>query len=146
MLENKVAMNIYKMVEKQGYVVIRKEQGEILISITERGEEICTNLIPELIAYKKIYEPQDASEKGIYRTKGIPIRIIPGSDMAKLFDGIRDTITWINLQFQEELTSIPDESITIQDLKQVAPCCLRICSFRKALFCVNALCLLIYGF
>jgi hypothetical protein len=104
----KVAMHVYKMIEKKGYVLIKKEQGETLISITKRGEEICASLIPELIAYKKISEPHTFG-KDAYTTKGIPIRSRPGSDMVKLLEGIKDTITEINLPFEEELMNIPEE-------------------------------------
>jgi len=52
----KVAKRIYEMVAKDGYVDIKKVAGDMLITTTQRGDELCEGLLPDLITYATLSE------------------------------------------------------------------------------------------
>ena len=52
---SKVALRVYENSQKAGYTCIKKLDGETYITITEKGDEYCLNLLEDLIALAKIH-------------------------------------------------------------------------------------------
>ena len=50
----KVATRIYNMIANNGLVAIRQIGGETYITITEKGEDLSTRLLQELVAYSEV--------------------------------------------------------------------------------------------
>jgi hypothetical protein len=50
----KVAIKIYTMLSKNGFVAIRKIKGDTYVTITKKGEKEAERLLQDLIAYEKL--------------------------------------------------------------------------------------------
>lgn len=50
----KVATRIYNMISNNGLIAIKKMGGDTYITITEKGEDVSTKLLQELVAYGEV--------------------------------------------------------------------------------------------
>ncbi len=100
----KVASRIYNMISNAGLVSIKKIDGETYVTITEKGEDISTKLLQDLIAYEEItncVNKTDSDEKFQIKKGGF------GYDpLQKVERRLAERITEINLQFEDELEAI----------------------------------------
>jgi hypothetical protein len=103
----KVAIRIYTMISNNDLVDIRKIEGETYITITEKGEDISTKLLQDLIAYEELtncVNKTDSDEKFNVKKGGI------GYDpLQKVERKLAERISGINLPFEDELKTIEED-------------------------------------
>jgi hypothetical protein len=114
----KVAKKVYGMVAKDGYVEIKKLDGDTLITTTPKGDELCEELLPDLISYATLSqmapglrEPEIAGD--IFRVKkGISPQFVKENANIMMVAGrLIDSISKISFSFKEELKNIEDEPL-----------------------------------
>jgi predicted transcriptional regulator len=107
----KVATRIYNMISNNGLVAIKKIGGETYITITEKGEDVTTKLLQELIAYEEFANMNrrtDYERKFVSKGANVSGRSDPG--LQRVERKLADKISEINLQFEDELKTIDDEN------------------------------------
>jgi hypothetical protein len=101
----KVAIRIYTMISNDGLVDIRKINGETYITITEKGEDISTKLLQDLIAYEELtncVNKTDSDEEFIVKKGGY-------DPLQKVERRLAERISEINLPFADELKTIEED-------------------------------------
>ena len=103
----KVAIRIYNMISNNGLVAIRKIEGDTYITITEKGDDVSTKLLRELIAYEEfanMNKTTDSDER--FKAKGVR-----GHDLGlqRVEKRLAEKITEINLPFEDELKTIEED-------------------------------------
>jgi hypothetical protein len=100
---SKVAIRVYENSEKAGYIRFKKSDGETYITITEKGDEYCLNLLEELIALAKIHDiaPKVLEDKypsdDKFIKKGIrPPHLKNRSDLEMIIENIVYKVTELN--------------------------------------------------
>jgi hypothetical protein len=98
-----VAIRVYENSEKVGYTQIKKLDGETYITITEKGDEYCLNLLEDLIALAKIHgiAPKVLEEKYLTNDKFIKKGIRPphlrnSADLEVVIDDIVHKVSELN--------------------------------------------------
>lgn len=107
----KVATRIYNMISNNGLVAIKKIGGETYITITEKGEDVTTKLLQELIAYEEFANMNrrtDYEEKFVSKGGNVSGRYDLG--LQRVERKLAEKISEINLQFEDELKTIDDEN------------------------------------
>ena len=103
----KVAIRIYNIISNDGLVDIRKINGETYITITEKGEDISTKLLQDLIVYEELTNcanKTDYDEEFKVKKGGI------GYDpLQKVERRLAERISEINLPFEDELKTIEED-------------------------------------
>jgi hypothetical protein len=95
----KVASRIYTMLSNNGIVAIRKIDGDTYITITEKGDDISSELLHELIAYGEIDNmPRIAKFRALGNDPG----------WQKAQKRLAEKISEINLPFEDELKTEDD--------------------------------------
>jgi hypothetical protein len=106
----KVAIRIYNMISSTGLVAIRKFEGDTYITITDKGEDVSTKLLQELIAYGEFasMNKTDSDDKFTAKSGG---RVGVGHDpgLRRTEKKLAEKISEINLQFEDELKTIEDD-------------------------------------
>jgi hypothetical protein len=102
----KVATRIYNMISNNGLVTIKKIRGETYITITDKGEDVSTKLLQELIAYGEFANMEKKVDDTKFVSKGV--RKDPG--LERVEKKLAEKISEINLQFEDELRTIEDDS------------------------------------
>lgn len=113
----KVANRIYNMISNNGLVAIKKMEGDTYITITEKGEDVSSKLLQELIAYEEfanMNRKTDIDDEFI--AKGTKSED-PSDDpsMNKVQEKLAAKISEINEPFQDQLKTIEDEPNTLED-------------------------------
>jgi hypothetical protein len=106
----KVAGRVYNMISNSGLVSITKSEGETYITITDKGEDISTSLLPELIAYGEIAsmsKKTDSEEKFI--AKGVKSEDSYTQGLQSVQKRLAEKITEINSPFEDELETIEED-------------------------------------
>jgi hypothetical protein len=113
----KVAKRIYEMVAKDGYVDIKKVAGDTLITTTPKGDELCEELLPNLISYTTLSEMAPIIKErdiggDIFKVKkGVSPRFIKeNANIMMVARGLADNISKITFKFMDELKKIDDDS------------------------------------
>jgi hypothetical protein len=101
----KVAIRIYTMISNDGLVSIKKINGETYITITEKGEDISTKLLQDLIAYEELTNCANKTDSDeIFKVKK------GGYDpLQKVERRLAERISRINLPFEDELKTIEED-------------------------------------
>lgn len=102
---SKVATRIYNMISNNGLVAIKKIGGETYITITDKGEEVSTKLLQELIAYEEFANMNKKTDSEKFVAKGA--KHDPG--LERVERKLAEKISEINLQFEDELGTIEDD-------------------------------------
>jgi hypothetical protein len=103
----KVATRIYTMIADDGLVAIRKIDGDTYIRLTDKGDELSTEVLQDLIAYGELtncVNKTDSDEPFIVK-KGAGID--PG--LQRVEKRLAEKIFEINLPFEEELKTIEED-------------------------------------
>jgi hypothetical protein len=58
----KVAIRIYTMISNNGLVAIRKIEGDTYITVTEKGDDVSTQLLQALIAFEELTNCMDKTD------------------------------------------------------------------------------------
>ena len=105
----KVAIRIYTLISNNGWVAIKKIDGDTYVRLTEEGENVSTEVLEELIAYAQLtnVNKTDSEEKFSVKKGG---KFGVGSDpwLQRVEKRLAEKISEINLPFEEELKTIED--------------------------------------
>ncbi|NAL78154.1 hypothetical protein [Nitrososphaera sp. AFS] len=102
----KVATRIYNMISERGLVTVKKMEGETYITITDKGEDVSTKILQDLIAYGEfanMNKKLDDNDKFV--SKGV--RKVPGLERVEKI--LAEKISEIYLQFEDQLETIDEE-------------------------------------
>jgi hypothetical protein len=105
----KVANSVYTVISNNGLVAMRKIDGETYVKITEKGEDLSTKLLQELIAYAEVVSAtRPDSDKNFKVKKGVKVGIGYDSESQKVEKKLADRISEINLQFKSKTHRLDD--------------------------------------
>lgn len=113
----KVATRIYNMISNNGLIAIKKMGGDTYITITEKGEDVSTKLLQELVAYGEVANMNRKSDfDDEFVAKGAKSED-PRDDpsLKKVQQKLAAKISEINVPFQDQLETIEDEPNTLED-------------------------------
>jgi predicted transcriptional regulator len=106
----KVATRIYNMISNTGLVAIRKIGGDTYVTITEKGEDVSTRLLQELIAYEEFANMnKPTSDDKFVAKKGGRAGVGYDPGLIRTERRLAEKISEINLQFEDELKTIEDD-------------------------------------
>ena len=106
----KVAIRIYNMISNDGLVAIRKIEGDTYVTITEKGDDVSTKLLRDLIAYEELtncVSRTDSDERFVAKGAKLGVGYDPG--LQRVEKRLAEKISEINLPFEEELKTIEEE-------------------------------------
>ena len=99
----KVAMNIYRKAEEKGFVLIKKINGETYITTTPLGDEVCAQLITDLLLLMKLIQINPTIQNSIpderYPSKG-SFNLTNKSTTLGILNILLQQITEINNDFK----------------------------------------------
>jgi hypothetical protein len=101
----KVATRIYNMISNNGLVAIKKMGGETYITVIDKGEDVSTKLLQELIAYEEFANMNKKTDDTKFISKGV--RHDPA--LQRVERKLAEKISEINIQFEDELRTIDDD-------------------------------------
>jgi hypothetical protein len=106
----KVAIKIYNMISNDGLVAVRKIEGDIYVTITEKGDNVSTKLLQNFIAYGELtnMNKTDLEEKFKVK-KGAKFGIGSDPGMQRVEKRLAEKISEINLPYEDELRTIEED-------------------------------------
>jgi hypothetical protein len=99
------------MIASSGLVDIRKIEGDTYVTITEKGDDVCTKLLKELIAYDEfanLNKSTDSDDMFKVKKDG---KFGAGYDpgLQRVERRLAEKISEINLPFEEELKTTEED-------------------------------------
>jgi hypothetical protein len=112
----KVAQKMYEMLAGQGYVEVKKIQGDTYVTTTKKGDDTCNKLLQELVTVAKLSDMAPTIKEadlsyGVYKIKkGIRVDFLRENvNLRMAAEKLKENITKINYEFREAATNIEDE-------------------------------------
>ena len=113
----KVAQRMYEMLAKRGYVDVKNMDGDIYITTTEKGDEICNQLLQELVTFAQLsniapmMKEADLSHETYKVRKGVKGSFLRENANLKIAaEKLMEGIVEINSQFEEEMKDTETET------------------------------------
>jgi Mn-dependent DtxR family transcriptional regulator len=107
---------MYEMLAKHGYVDVKKMHGDTYVTTTEKGDEICNQLLRELVTFAQLSNiapklmEADLSHEVYKIKKGVSANFLRENANLRMVAGkLTEDILEINSQFIEEIRGIEDE-------------------------------------
>jgi secreted Zn-dependent insulinase-like peptidase len=112
----KIAKRIYEMLAMRGYVDIKKMQGDTYVTTTEKGDEVCNQLLRELITFARLSNiaptliEADLSYEVYKIKKGASSNFLrENANLRMAAEKLVEDILEINSHFKEEMKVIEEE-------------------------------------
>jgi hypothetical protein len=111
----KVAQKMYEILARHKYVDLKKINGETYITTTVEGDEICHQLLRELITFAHLSDiapslkEADLSHEVFKIKKGTMGILRENANLKMAADKITEDFLELNSQFKEEIKGIEDE-------------------------------------
>jgi hypothetical protein len=102
----KVATRIYNMISDNDLVAIKRIGGETYITITDKGEDVCTKLLQELIAYSEVVSTMPASKKSAAKRTSYADEDVDA--LLKVEKKLAEKIARANSQFESKKRKFDD--------------------------------------
>lgn len=115
--KTRVAIKIYEIMRKRGWVDIKRREGRTYITTTEKGDEICNKMLKELVAVAELSDisPElmkvDLSSNMYMVKKGVKTQFLrDNANLKMLVEKLAEDILEINLPFKDEIQSLEEDS------------------------------------
>lgn len=111
----KVAQRMYEILAGHKYVELKKIDGETYITTTSEGDEICHQLLRELIAFAQLSDIAPSLKEAdlsheVYRIKKGTMGILnKNANLKMAANKISEDFLALNFQFKDEIKGIEDE-------------------------------------
>jgi hypothetical protein len=107
----KVAIKVYNMIASSGLVDIKKIEGDTYVTITEKGDDVCTKLLKELFAYDEFANLNKSTDSDdMFKvTKGVKFGAGYDPGLQSVERRLAEKISEISLPFEEELKTIEED-------------------------------------
>jgi hypothetical protein len=115
--KTRVAIKVYRKVQKEELVVLRKSSGDDYVTLTDKGKAICGDMLPDLITLAWIhrnkpgkfddYQPED-KDNYFGTRKGVKHHPFGSSDLQILLDELVEKTTQINRSLGDEISTLEE--------------------------------------
>ncbi len=106
----KVAIKVYNMISNNGLVDIKKVEGDTYVTITEKGDDVSTKLLRELIAYDEFANLNNTDSDETFKVKkGGKFGVGYDPGLQRVEKRLAEKISEINLPFEQELRTIEED-------------------------------------
>jgi hypothetical protein len=115
--KTRVAIKVYRKVQKEEIVILRKSSGDDYVTLTEKGEAVCGDMLPDLITLAWIhknkprkfdyYQPDD-NDDYFGTKKGVKHRPFGSSDLEMVLDELVEKTTKINRSLGDEISTLEE--------------------------------------
>jgi hypothetical protein len=103
----KVAIRIYTLISNNGWVAIKKIDGDTYVRLIEEGENVSTEVLEDLIAYAQLTNCVNKTDSDDMFKAKKGVGYDPG--LHRVEKRLAEKISEINLPFEEELKAIEED-------------------------------------